>query len=204
MGGTGEQVDAGGAAGMGGNEGGPGPDAGGGPSTGGSGEMGTDPDPATPESFYTANCAVCHGATGQGVDGLGPDIAHPVRDYSTWVVRNGREATTLYPGGMMVFDETAIPEDLLEGIWDFLAEQPQPTTGEGLYNDYCAACHGADATGGQTTRPIQNETGEFQADVRGGHHPGEFEVRRDFMPSWTADELTDEEIQLMVEYVQSL
>lgn len=202
MGGSGEQGEGGrGDQGEGGDD--QGPAAGGEPNAGGAGGADTGGEDS-PEAFFQTQCAACHGATGQGVEGLGPDIAHPVDDYSTWVVRNGREGGELYPTGMMVFDESVLSDEMLEGILAFLADQPQPTSGEGLYSDYCAACHGADGNGGPTGRAIKNEVGEVSRLVRSGHDLGNFAVRREFMPQWSADELSDAELQLISEYIQSL
>lgn len=205
MGGSGEQGEGSeggrGEQGEGGDD--QGPAAGGEPNAGGAGGADTGGDDS-PEAFFQTQCAACHGDAGQGIEGLGPDIAHPVDDYSTWVVRNGREGGELYPTGMMVFDESVLSTEMLEGILAFLADQPQPTSGEGLYSDYCAACHGADANGGPTGRAIKNEVGEVSRLVRSGHDLGNFEVRREFMPQWSADELSDAELQLISEYIQGL
>ena len=44
----------------------------------------------------------------------------------------------------------------------------------------------------------------FIADSRGGHHPGEFENRREYMPKWTPAELSDAELRLIFAYIDSL
>lgn len=158
----------------------------------------------SPEVFFEANCVACHGPMGKGVDGVGPDIAHPVRDYSTWVIRNGREAGAMYPTGMLSFGEAALSDEMLEGVLDLLASQPQPTTGEALFADYCAACHGADANGGPSMRSIRNETAAIERLVRAGHELGSFEARREFMPRWSTAELSDDELQSISVYIESL
>lgn len=158
----------------------------------------------SPEVFFEANCVACHGPTGNGIDGIGPDIAHPVRDYSTWVVRNGREPEAMYPTGMLSFGEAALSDEMLEGVLDLLASQPQPTSGEALFADYCAACHGSDANGGPTMRSIRNETAAIERLVRAGHDLGSFEARREFMPRWSTGELSDDELQSISVYIESL
>src|SRR5687767_1034130 len=40
-------------------------------------------------AFFQKECATCHGPQGEG-SVKGPDLQHPVRDFYTWVVRNGR------------------------------------------------------------------------------------------------------------------
>jgi mono/diheme cytochrome c family protein len=85
------------------------------------------------------------------------------------------------------------------------AARPKPTTGAGLYKDYCENCHGADALGGITMRPIAAEpVNVFIMDSRAGHHPGEFANRREYMPKWTAAELSDAELRSIFMYVDGL
>lgn len=156
---------------------------------------------AAPVAF--APCAVCHGAAGEGAM-LGPEIQHPVRDFATWVIRNGRT----HPSYMMPM--TAYPEAMLSTadlnqILTFLESPPKPTTGRGLFMDFCANCHGADGRGGVTMRNITiapaNTAAMYITNVRGGHHPGEFSNRAEFMPKWTAAQLSDAEIRLIFAFV---
>ena len=150
-----------------------------------------------------AQCVVCHGPEGAGTP-LGPEIQHPVLDFSTWVVRNGRT----HPGfmePMPKFTTVQLTDAQLQGIFMFLAGLPKPTTGQGLYKDYCLNCHGADAKGGVTMRDISAEpVNTFIQDSRSGHHPGEFSNRREYMPKWTAAELSDAELRLIFQYVDTL
>jgi mono/diheme cytochrome c family protein len=153
-------------------------------------------------SLYQSKCAACHGA--QGVGGtLGPELQHPVRDYSSWVVRHGR-ATTTFPAPMVAVPAGDLSDAALTKIWDYLDQPAQPTTGQALYLDYCGNCHGADAKGGPTTRNILNELGELKSRVRQGAHPGEFDMRREYMPAFSTSVLTDAELDLIYKYVDSL
>lgn len=145
-----------------------------------------------------AVCAACHGANGDGIDGLGPDIKHPVEDYSEWVVRNGRAGTT-----MVAFNTSALSDADLGEILDYLASQEQPMTGEGLFLDYCAACHGDDGKGGPTMRSITGEVDEAEELVRQGH-AGDFSERREYMPKWSAAEISDAELDLIISHIESL
>jgi mono/diheme cytochrome c family protein len=195
QGGTGGSAGSGGSAGAGGAGGSGSGDAGGGDA---GGDMPTSPIPGY------ALCVPCHGPEGAGVPMMGPEILHPVVDFSTWVVRNGRT----HPGyklPMMKYTPDILSDAQLQGIFAFLAAKPKPTTGAGLYKDYCENCHGPDALGGVTMRPIANEpVNVFIMDSRAGHHPGEFDNRREYMPKWTAAELSDAELRSIFMYVDGL
>jgi mono/diheme cytochrome c family protein len=150
-----------------------------------------------------APCVTCHGADGSGTM-KGPDVQHPVIDFATWMVRNGR-AHPSYMEPMPMYLPAVISDVQLQGIFAYLAAPPKATTGQALYKDFCANCHGTDARGGPTMRNISTQTAAvFIMHVRSGHHPGEFSNRREFMPKWTATELTDAEIRLISTYVDTL
>jgi mono/diheme cytochrome c family protein len=195
QGGTGGSAGSGGSAGTGGA---------GGPGSGDAGPGDASDDlPSSPIPGY-AICVPCHGPEGAGVPMMGPEIQHPVVDFSTWVVRNGRT----HPGyklPMLKYTPEMLPDAQLQGIFAFLSAKPKPTTGAGLYKDYCENCHGPDALGGVTMRPIANEpVNTFIMDSRAGHHPGDFGNRREYMPKWTAAELSDAELRSIFMYVDGL
>ena len=150
-----------------------------------------------------ATCTVCHGPEGAGTD-KGPDIQHPVLDYATWVVRNGRT----HPGFMMPMPKylpAMLSDADLQKIFSYLAARPKPTTGAELYKDYCQNCHGADGKGGVTMRTLAAKpVTKFLTDVRAGHHPGEFVNRREYMPKWSAAELSDADIRAIFMHVSGL
>jgi mono/diheme cytochrome c family protein len=105
---------------------------------------------------------------------------------------------------MAAIPPDVIADDVLAALWDWLDEPPQPTTGEALYLDYCANCHGADGNGGPTERPILEELDELGEQVREGSHNGEFANRREFMPAVPTARLSDAEVQLIRDYVGKL
>jgi mono/diheme cytochrome c family protein len=200
----------GGGAGSGGQAGRGGSGAAGADAGGGSGmaDAGSPADAATDAAYSPilgyGICVPCHGPEGAGVPEMGPEIQHPVIDFSTWVVRNGR----MHPAfklPMLKYGPDVLPDAQLQGIFAFLASRPKPTTGAGLYKDYCENCHGADGKGGVTMRDISAApVADFISDSRAGHHPGEFSNRREYMPKWTAAELSDAELRLIFMHVDGL
>ncbi len=196
-------ADAGGAGGTAGDTGAGGTDLGGAAGSagaaGGEGGAGMVEEVSPGVKFYNDVCVGCHGADGEGTD-IGPEVQHPPEGFAIFAIRGGRIAgdTTMPPYG-----EEALSEEVLQDLLAYLNEPPQPTDGEGLYLDYCANCHGADALGGRTGFGLRNETGRFPMDVRNGHHGGDY-GHEHYMPSWTAEELSDAEIQLIAGHVSSL
>ena len=157
------------------------------------------------EEFFMSVCSPCHGNEGEGTP-LGYEIQHPVRDYSTWVARNGRPAgNPELPGSVMVgYAPGTLDDATLTEIWDYLDSFPQPTTGEGLYLDYCRNCHGEDAAGGITGVDIRPELGEIFEKVREGEHVGDWANRAEAMPIFDESRLSDAEIQLIADHVATL
>ena len=157
------------------------------------------------EEFFLSVCASCHGMEGEGT-ALGYEVQHPVRDYSTWVVRNGRPAgNPETPGSeMMRYAPDLLDDSTLEEIWDYLDTFPQPTTGEALYADYCANCHGVDAAGGITGVDIRFELAEIFVKVREGENVGNYAARNSAMPRFDESRLSDAEIQLIADHIASL
>ena len=174
--------------------------SGGGNGTAGGAAAGAGPvDGAT---LFAANCAACHGT--QGVGGTrGPELQHPVRDYSAWVVRHGLPGTG-FPAPMAIITPATVSDANLNLIWDYLAKPAQPTTGKALYLDYCGNCHGADGKGGPTGRNILNELSKLKTQVRNGAHLGQFSMRKDYMPAFTTTQISDAELNLIYTYVDSL
>jgi mono/diheme cytochrome c family protein len=167
---------------------------------------GAPPD-VSGEEFYLSVCAPCHGNEGEGT-ALGYALQHPVRDYSTWVVRNGRPmGNPELPGSVMnAYSVETLPDQTLEEIWDYLDAPPQPTTGEGLYLDYCRNCHGEDATGGITGVSILTAEAmlELFEKVREGENMGLYQLRNEAMPRFDQSRISDDEVQLIANYLATL
>ena len=93
----------------------------------------------------------------------------------------------------------------IEEIWDFLSDMPQPTTGEGLFLDYCANCHGADALGGVVDEDLDEEDFlNIVETVREGEGENDYGARLEYMPSWTNAELSDAQLKLIADYLSTL
>lgn len=165
------------------------------------------PPDVSGEEFYISVCAPCHGQSGEGT-AIGYELQHPVRDYSTWVVRNGRPpGNPELPGSVMTAYATdTLGEATLEEIWDYLDTFPQPTTGEALYLDYCGNCHGEDALGGITGVALLTPAAmlEIVDKVREGENVGLYDMRAESMPAFSQSRLSDAEVQLIADHLASL
>jgi mono/diheme cytochrome c family protein len=150
-------------------------------------------------------CSTCHGPNGEGT-ALGPELQHPVTGFSTWVARNGRDSDS-YPGPMIAYAATLVTDQQLEEIWTWLGNLPQPTTGETLYLDYCANCHGADARGGRVGQNITekgNELLDLTEKVREGAGGTNYGTAAQYMPHWSTSEISADELSSIAGYLTTL
>lgn len=158
----------------------------------------------SPSGTRFGQCATCHGPTGEG-SALGYEIRHPVRPYSTWVVRNGRTGGEFSGSAMLAYGPSTLTDAELEDIFDYLDSFAQPTTGEGLYQDNCRNCHGADARGGVTGVDISDKNYEDALEkVRGGEGGNDYADRSQYMPAFAGDVLSDAEVRTIAEYLGTL
>ena len=154
---------------------------------------------STGEQLF-AQCAPCHGPSGEGT-ALGYELRHPDRPHAEWVVRNGRMGAPEFPTSVMLAYPAATLSDAdLGKIFDYLSAFPQPTTGQGLYLDYCGNCHAADAKRSDISNKVF-------ADVIGMVRSGEeadVKYRSVYMPAFATSTLSDAEVQLIMDYIASL
>ncbi len=162
---------------------------------------------AAPAAWASATCSTCHGANGEGTI-IAPEVRHTPSDYAHYVVRNGRPL----PSAMIAFpamsaDPAKMPaiSDLdLASVLTWLAGMPRPTTGEGLYKDFCGNCHGPKvATGGAVpVNVIGKMATEYVQKVRMGEglDPS---MRNGYMPKEDVVALTDAELALIQTYLMA-
>lgn len=163
----------------------------------------TDPG----KDAYDRLCSGCHG--GGDSAGLGstlaPPIRFPSRGYAGHVIRNGRDELSAFAIAMPALDPTALPENSLNALFDYLDDFEKPIDGEGLFTLFCANCHGADATGGRVGKGIRsNGSGDYSEKIRRGEGGTAYGSRSNYMPAWASDALSQENISALVTYVKSL
>jgi mono/diheme cytochrome c family protein len=153
------------------------------------------------EQLFTLLCAACHGTEGQGSD-LGYELRHHTPEHFDWVVRNGRPGTGFDMSEMTAFGPDVLSDADAAKILDYLDSFPQPDTGEGLYLDYCGNCHGPTAQGGVTGVDIAGKGfGDVSEKVREGVDLNNVGAQDLYMPRFDTDRITDEELQLIVDFI---
>jgi len=158
----------------------------------------------TGEQLFGQMCAGCHGAAGEGT-ALGYELQHVPGGYATWVIRHGREGTEFEDSAMPAFSPEDLSDQSVGEIVEWLNDAPMPTSGEGLYNGFCANCHGQFGLGGVVGHDLLHHIDDGPAlyikHVRSGHNLTDYGNRTGYMPAWTAEELPDSAIELMIDYL---
>lgn len=169
---------------------------------------GADAAPGQPApAGYTAattSCGTCHGANGEGVQSLAPEIRFTPKDYAVFVVRNGRKTPNGMVSGMAPFDATKISDADLDAINTWQNSFTKPTTGQGLYLAMCGNCHGPTTpTGGSAPVSIK---GKSQVDVAMYVRTGngtDVANRATYMPKFDTTLLSDTELASIVTYLNT-
>ena len=163
----------------------------------------TTGEPATGEALFAEHCASCHGASGEG-SSLAYELRHPIRDYSTFVVRSGRPGPEFPNSAMPAFAADVLSDDELTRIWDYLDDFPQASDGEALYLDYCANCHAVDGSGGVSEYDIRAaQSAIIASQVRKGSGGTNYGSRTLYMPAYSAERLSDAELDALAAYVDA-
>ncbi len=160
-----------------------------------------------PAGWMTGGCYVCHGANGEGVASIGPEIRHVPAAYANWVVRHGRPAPSLMVAFPLVAPNPqtlAINDADLMAVVAWLDGQPKPTTGDGLYRDFCGNCHGpTTASGGAVPVSIIGKMAtEISQKVRMGEGTDPA-MRNGFMPPEDMAALTEPELDMIKAYLMA-
>jgi ubiquinol-cytochrome c reductase cytochrome c subunit len=165
--------------------------------------------------LFQANCAACHGPTGQGGPGtagdltLGPPIHETDINYSDMTMRTGRMPIADREAGVYIeeFDDEqreAVVAWMLERLEvpgePYEVLDGDPGRGQELYARNCVACHGAGGAGGisgagVTVPPVSglDPVATFQ-----GTRVGPFE-----MPAFSEQILDDQQVSDIAAYLEA-
>jgi mono/diheme cytochrome c family protein len=162
------------------------------------------PGAAAPAAYMNAACASCHGANGEGVASIGPEIRFTPKAYAVAVVRNGRKTPANAASAMIAFPTTTLSDADLDSINTWQNSFTKPTTGQGLYTAMCGNCHGPmTPTGGSAPIAIQ---GKSKADVamyvRNGNGT-DLAMRTSYMPAFDTTLLSETELDLIQTFLGS-
>ncbi len=102
----------------------------------------TPPAASDGQALYDANCASCHGPNGTGVrNGSGGPIVNAT---ATQITRAIARVPVMKSLSTLTSADIQAIADVLKAAG---TTPPVVTSGQELYGQYCASCHGADATG---------------------------------------------------------
>ena len=163
-----------------------------------------EPEPPTENSgmeIYKEQCAICHGDKGQGT-ARGYPILYIPKSYATEVIRLGREGGTEFSIPMPAYDKEIISDYQLAEMYQSLYGISLPNSGEELYKSYCGNCHGMRGEGGMTNRPLLTKFDAFREFIRLGAGGNNYLNRNQYMPRWNKQRISDEQIQLMIDYLK--
>ena len=153
---------------------------------------------------YMTNCSACHGASAQGMSGLGPENRFTPKDYAVAVVRGGRSAPNGTLTLMTAWPQANISDADLDAINLWQNSFPKPPTGQGMYLAMCGNCHGPTAGGGSAPIGVM---GKSKADVANFVRNGngtDFANRKEYMPKFDTTLLTEADLALIEGYLNSM
>lgn len=155
------------------------------------------------EQVYERLCVSCHGEQGEGIDTVGMQLRYDDDTFSRYWIRNGRAATGGFADDMPAYASDVISDTQIDEMMTFINQAQHPTTGEGLYLQYCANCHGVTGGGGPSGHGIRGDSG-ITGVSRNGKGGSSYGARRDYMTSWSTSQLSDTELQMIGAYVGGL
>lgn len=155
---------------------------------------------------YAAQCASCHGPSAEG-SALAFAIRTPSQGLARWVVRNGRKGGG-FAAAMPAYSTDALPDSDLDAVLAWLQTFDKPSGGEALFRQYCSNCHGSDGSGGvvgeNVAREAQHEPKEVLRHVRKGHGGQNYAKRKGYMPAFSSQQLSDDDVAAMVAWLRTL
>lgn len=155
----------------------------------------------TGPEVYDRLCVSCHGDRGEGIAAMGMQLRYDDEPFSRYWIRNGR-TTSAFASDMPSYPQNMVSDQQITEMFDWINMAPRPTTGEGLYTQYCGNCHGATAGGGPADKNIR---GEDEGDVvRSGKGGTNYGSRRNYMTSWSTAQLSDSEVNAIFNYTNGL
>lgn len=183
-------------------------------------------NPAAGELTYHFRCSRCHGDFGQGETGptiINRDFLEAASDtYLYNTVAYGRAHTAMFGWSRDVYNQERLNREEIGNIVAFMrtsaaarsdyiyagANPGNQSTGEPLYKNHCAECHG---TGGEGTEAPALHNQEFLNAASNGYLLGTITLGRSGtdMPAWGYEEeeeyplLTIEERQHITAYIRS-
>ncbi len=140
----------------------------------------TQPPPTTGEGIYDLKCGACHGPNGTG--GSARAVIGTTAAQITAAIANvpAMQSISMTPG------ET-------QAVASFLATVARPTDGKGLYDMFCASCHGAEGKGGTE-----------EAVVGDGYRSILEAINEEPDMQGLASALTNDEVRLIGNYLTSM
>jgi len=157
----------------------------------------------TGPEVYNRLCVGCHGDQGAGLATQGVQLRSDDDPFSIYWVRAGR-ATRTFDSPMPAYPASMISDQQLGAMFTWINSVPHPTTGEGLFNQYCTNCHGADGRGGSAGEGIRGGGGFTSAIRQGKNRSDGYGRRGSYMSAWNSSQISDQEIQLISAYAAGL
>ena len=153
--------------------------------------------------LYQEQCAVCHGKQGEGTVRGYPVLNLP-KAYATDIIRKGRSGSEEFSIAMPAYSRELISDYQLAEIFEGLGQIRPLESGKDFYESLCANCHGLKGEGGMSRRPIQNKLKRFEPLIRFGAGDANYLSRYQYMPRWNKIQVSDEQIQMMMDYIKGI
>lgn len=113
------------------------------------------PDPVAGQALFATTCVSCHGADGKGLPPVFPSVQGATA--ADLIAAIGAAS-----GTMPTIGASLTPAQIqdLGAYMSTLAPQADLAAGEALFKASCAACHGADGSGGVVSKPVIGKTAD--------------------------------------------